>query len=167
MRYQEAIERILGRRPGLRRSLAGARVVVVRLVVVACVGVACLVAAGKLDDTVGVFDFRADLNAAATFRDREYPESEWVAGSAQVIDDARLWMPEDARYRVVNGPRFSLEQSSGYGRYFLLTVLLPREQVESESAPWVFCYGCDAGTLGPGYQVLSAENGLLFARRVP
>jgi hypothetical protein len=140
--------------------------VVARVGVVAAVAVACLLGAGRLDDAVAVFDFRADANAAASYRERTYPESTWVAGAAEVIEDARLWMPGDAAYRVIHGPRFSLDESSGYGRYFLLTRLLPRTQTASESAPWVFCYGCSRATLGPRYEVLSeSREGFLFARR--
>ena len=141
--------------------------ILIRLGVVACVGLACLLGAGRLDDAVAVFDFRADLNARTTYRDRTYPESAWVAGSASVMEDARLWMPEDAEYRVVNGPDFSLLQSSGYGRYFLLGLLLPRTQTDSESARWLFCYGCTGSSLGSRYEVLSdAGIGFLFARRL-
>jgi len=139
---------------------------VVRALVVACVGVACFLGAGRLDDAVAVFDFRADLHAGMTYRDRTYPESAWVAGSASVIEDARLWMPEDASYRVLDGPDFSLLQSSGYGRYFLLGLLQPRTQIDTEVAPWLFCYGCEASALGRRYEVLSdSGNGFLFARR--
>jgi hypothetical protein len=138
----------------------------IRAGVVACVGVLCFLGAGRLDDAVAIFDFRADLNAQTTFRDRTYPESAWVAGSAQVMEDARLWMPEDAKYRVVRGPDFSLLQSSGYGQFFLLGLLLPRTQIESDSAPWLFCYGCTASSVGRRYEVLSdSGNGFLFARR--
>jgi hypothetical protein len=130
--------------------------------------VACLVGAGRLDDVVAIFDFRADAHAGATFVARTYPESEWVAGSAQVLDDARLWIPENARYRVVEGRRQSIAESSGYGRHFLRTLLLPREETSSETAPWVLCYACTADTLGPGYEVLSeSANGFLLLRRRP
>ncbi|MBA2741401.1 MAG: hypothetical protein H0U46_05265 [Actinobacteria bacterium] len=150
----------------VRRVTRRVRVGVTRVGVVACVGVACLVGAGRLDDTVAVFDFRADANAAASFRERTYPESPWVAGSPAVIDDARLWMPEDAEYRVVEGRELTIAQSSGYGRHFLLTLLLPRTRTESESAPWVFCYACTPRTLGSEYEVLSDSGvGFLFARR--
>ena len=132
----------------------------------AAVAVACVLGAGRLDDAVAVFDFRADANASASYREHTYPPSTWVAGSPEVIEDARLWMPEDAAYRVIDGPRFSLDESSGFGRNFLLTRLFPRTQTVSESAPWVFCYGCARATLGPRYEVLSESGeGFLFARR--
>ena len=138
----------------------------IRVGVVACVGVACFLGAGRLDDAVAIFDFRADLHASESFRERMYPASSWVAGNASVIEDARLWMPEGAEYRVLHGPDFSLSESSGYGRYFLLGLLLPRTQTDSESAPWLFCYGCLPSSVAPGYEVLSdSESGFLFARR--
>jgi len=139
---------------------------VIRMGVVACVGAACLLGAGRLDDAVAVFDFRADLHAGESFRERMYPESSWVAGEASVIEDARLWMPEDAEYRVQHGQDFSPAESSGYGRYFLLGLLMPRTQTESTSAPWLFCYGCTPSSVGSRYEVLSdSGSGFLFARR--
>jgi hypothetical protein len=149
---------------GLSRN--DVRILLARSGVVACVAVFCLVGAGRLDDTVAIFDFRADAHAVATYRDRTYPEHPWVAGSAKVMEDARLWMPEDAEYRVVQGREQAIAESSGYGRHFLRTLLLPRTQTESESAPWVFCYACTPETLGMEYEVLSGpDDGLLFARR--
>ena len=136
-----------------------------RLGVVACVALAGLTAAGRLDDTIAVFDFLADGNAQRTYMQRVYPESAWVAGKSSVLEDARLWMPEDATYRVVQGPAFDNARYSGFGRYFLLGFLLPRRQVEDESAKWVFCYGCDAATLGDPFEVLSdSGEGFLFGR---
>ena len=45
----------------------------VRVGIVACVTAACLMSAGRLDDALAVFDFRADTNDAATFNERTYP----------------------------------------------------------------------------------------------
>lgn len=138
-----------------------------RIGVVACVGLASLVAAGRLDDTIAVFDDLADRNATASYVERTYPESHWVAGSPDVLEDARLWIPEDSSYRVVHGPLFSTAESSGYGRYFLLGLLLPRQQTDDTSAEWVFCYGCKPSTLGPEFEVLSdSGDGFLFGRMV-
>jgi hypothetical protein len=139
----------------------------VRVGVVACVAAACLVGAGRLDDAVAVFDFQADANSAATFSERSYPAVEWLEGGAQVFEDARLWMPENAAYRVVAGPR-SVEAQLSSLRFFLLVLLLPRNQTELETARWVFCHGCTRSSLGPGYEVLSdSGHGFLFARRRP
>lgn len=140
--------------------------IAIRVGVVACVAAACLLGAGKLDVAVAVFDFQADANVAATFSERTYPDVEWLVGSAKVMEDARLWMPDDATYRVMHGPRLSLEQRLGSLRFFLLVLLLPRDQTQLESAPWVFCYACTRSTLGAAYEVLSdSGHGLLFARR--
>jgi len=76
-----------------------------RIGVVACVSAAGLLGAGKFDDALAVFDFQADANVAATFNERTYPEISGLAGWASVLEDACLWMPEDATYRVVVGPR--------------------------------------------------------------
>ena len=69
---------------------------------------------GRLDETLGLFDYRADRNAGLTYLDREYGDRGW-APDRRVIEDARLWMPEDARYRIV--PRGKVETiSTGLSR---------------------------------------------------
>ncbi len=141
------------------------RTVVLRLGVVICVAVTAMTAAGRLDDTIAVFDFVADANAQRSYTERTYPELSWVAGSSTVLEEARLRMPKDATYRVVEGPKVDNARYSGFGRYFLLGLLLPRRQVDDESAEWVFCYGCDASTLGDRFEVLSdSGDGFLFGR---
>jgi hypothetical protein len=137
----------------------------VRIGVVACVAGACLLGAARLDNAVAVFDFQADTNAAASFTERNYPEIVELPGARQVFEDARLWMPEDATFRVVDGPR-AQEFVKGPVRTFLDVLLMPRKRVELESAAWAFCYGCTPDTLGPGYAILSdSGDGFLFARR--
>ena len=137
----------------------------VRIGVVACVAVASLLGAGKLDNAVAVFDYRADTNAAATSNERTYPEIEFLPGWARVMEDARLWMPENAAYRVVDGPN-APSLRSGPLRTFLLVLLTPREQTPESAAEWAFCFACTSSTLGPEYEVLSdSGRGFLFARR--
>ena len=116
---------------------------------IACVAGACLIGAGRLDDAVAVFDFQADANHAATFTERTYPVIDSMPGGVKVIEDARLWMPEDETYRVVFGQP-SLERRHVNVPYFLFLLLSPRSQAQPqvESAPWVFCYGCTPATLG-------------------
>lgn len=139
--------------------------IAVRVGVVACIAAASLVGAGRLDDALAVFDFRADTNVASTFNERTYPEIAELPGGARVMEDARLWMPENARYRVIRGPRPPWKLTSGSLRYFLLVLLSPRTQTQLESVPWVFCYGCTPSTLAPKYQVLSdSGHGFVFAR---
>ena len=137
----------------------------VRLGVVACVAAACVVAVGKLDNAVAVFDYYADANAEATFNDRNYPELEFLPRGDEVMEDGRLWMPEDARYRVVEGSA-ALGDEADSLRTFLTVLLVPRVQTDDSSAEWVFCYGCSRSTLGPEYEVVSdSGDGFLFARR--
>ena len=137
----------------------------VRLGVVACVAAACVVAVGKLDNAVAVFDYYADANAAATYNERNYPELEFLPRGDEVMEDGRLWMPEDARYRVVDGPA-ALEDEAISLRTFLTVLLVPRAQTDDASAEWAFCYGCSRSTLGPEYEVLSESgDGFLFARK--
>jgi hypothetical protein len=141
--------------------------IAVRVGVVACVAAACLLGAGRLDNALAVFDFRADANVAATFGERTYPDVEWLVGGGKVMEDARLWMPEDASYRVVGGPGSSQARSRSL-RFFLFVLLQPRARSELESTPWAFCFGCTSATLGPEYEILSdSGHGFLFARRRP
>lgn len=138
----------------------------VRVGVAASVAAACLLGAGRLDDVIAVLDFQADANFAATFNERTYPEIEWLPGGATVMEDARLWMPEDAMYRVVRGPRLTARSAYGSLRIFLVVLLMPRRETELTSARWVFCQGCMPSTLGPEYEVLSdSGDGFQFARR--
>jgi hypothetical protein len=137
-----------------------------RIGVVACVAAAGLLGAGKLDDALAVFDFQADANVATTFNERTYPEISGLDGWTSVLEDARLWMPEDATYRVVDGPRLPAATSPGSLRTYLGVLLMPRRQTQLESVPWVFCYGCTPSMLGPEYEILSdSGHGLRFARR--
>jgi hypothetical protein len=136
-----------------------------RIGVVICVAAAAYIGAARLDDTIAVFDFRADLNASASYRDRTYLPGRGLAGSWRVLEDARLWMPRDASYRVVEGSGIVGPETHRYARFFLLGLLLPRRQTDSESAPFVFCYGCTRSTLGPRFHPLSGSGReLLFGR---
>ena len=135
----------------------------VRAGVILCVGAAALAGVIKLDDTLGVYDSAADRNASIGYRERAHPQPV-VAGSGKVLEDARLWMPEDAAYRVVRGRRYAETGYSYWAQYFLNGFLLPRRQTTSEEARWVFCFGCGAATLGR-LRVLSDEgDGLVFGK---
>ena len=154
-----------GTEPPIERRLSSLQLGV-RVGVVACTAAACLIGAARLDDAVAVFDFYADANDAATFSDRTYPGIEWMPGGSAVMDDARLWMPEAASYRVVHGPGEAAARRTRSLRHFLLALFLPRRQTEHEAARWVFCYDCAPFVLGPRYEVLSdTGQGFLFARR--
>lgn len=123
-------------------------------------------AALRLDEVLGLFDFRADQNASLGYLDRLYADG-GVAGSQRVVEDALALMPADATYRVVVGPHmtdvapFTRLIAEDFLEYFLF----PRRQAESGPTPWVFCYGCEVSTLGPSFRVLSdGGNGVLFGR---
>ncbi|MBA3333972.1 MAG: hypothetical protein H0U30_08275 [Actinobacteria bacterium] len=137
--------------------------VAVRVGVVLCVGAAAISGVLKFDDTLGVYDSAADRNHAFDYRERVYPEPV-VAGSGKVFEDARLSMPADASYRVVRGRRYAETGYSYWAQYFLNGFLLPRRQTSSEEARWIFCFGCDAATLGR-LRILSDEgDGLVFGK---
>ncbi len=84
-----------------------------------------------------------------------------------MIEDARLWMPRDAEYGIVLGPRWD-NLDGQVAADFLKYFLLPRREVDPGSAPWVFCYGCDISELDDGFEVLSrGRDGILFGRVRP
>jgi hypothetical protein len=140
--------------------------IAVRAGVVACVAAAGLLGALRLDDALAIFDYQADANVALTFNQRTYPEIEELPGWTTVLEDARLWMPEDAVYRVLDGPLPHVATSVGSVRTYLALLLMPRHETNVESATWVFCYDCPRSALGRGYEILSdSGHGLLFARR--
>ena len=136
-----------------------------RLGVVACVLCAVATAAVKLDDALGIFDQRADSNAALTYSQRAHTHPEWLAASGQVLETARLWMPDDARYRVVFGPAFDRQTTADFTHLLLYGFLLPRRPTSSPAAEWAFCFGCDDETLEDRYEVLARHaDALAFGR---
>ena len=146
----------------LSRSVRGA---VLGLGVVACVAASVALVVVKLDDALGFFDQQADVNASLGYEQRAHTYPGWSPAAGRVLEDARLWMPEDAEYRVVFLPGFDPERTSDFSRYFLLNFLLPRRPTSSASTEWVICYGCENGGLGGGFELLSStEGGPSFGR---
>jgi hypothetical protein len=143
----------------LREWPAGA----IRAGVVVCVLAAALAGLSRLDETLGLFDWRADHNASLAYLDREYGDRGWAL-DRRVIEDARLWMPRDAAYATVLGPRWD-NLDGQVAADFLKYFLLPRLETDVGSASWVFCYACDVAQLGPDFEVLSeGRDGILFGR---
>ncbi len=139
-----------------------------RFGVAACVAAVFATGVAKLNDVLGLYDLYADTNAAATYALRAHTYPGWSSAGGQVLEDARLWMPEDAAYRVVLGPQFDEVGATDFTRYMLLWFLLPRRPTESKSAKWVFCYGCDETVLSGRFRVLSySPGGPAFGRVVP
>jgi hypothetical protein len=133
-----------------------------------CVAVAFGVAAARWPTALAIFDGRADANSSYTYSQRAHTHPEWSPEGGRVLEDARLWMPMDARYRVVFGPGFDPLRTSDFTRYLLLWFLLPRRPTTSSSAKWVFCYGCTSTTLGRRFDILSqAGGGPTFGRMRP
>lgn len=76
-------------------------------------------------------------------------------------------MPRDAAYGIVLGPRWD-NLDGQVAADFLKYFLLPRREVDADSARWVFCYGCDVSELGDGFEVLSrGRDRILFGRARP
>lgn len=148
---------------GVPHRLANARfrsrVTALRLGVVLCVVAATGTAAVRLDDTLGTFDLRADVNATYTYAQRAHTHPEWSAAGGSVLEIARLWMPEDASYRIIYGPRFDEARTSDFTHLFLIGFLLPRRPTASHSAEWAFCYGCTEETLRKRFDVLARVSG--------
>jgi hypothetical protein len=141
---------------------------VLRAGVVVCVTAAIATALVKLPDAVGLFDLRADLNAASSYSHRTHTHREWSPAAGEVLETARLWMPEDARYRVVLGPRFDSTRSADFSHQLLYGFLLPRRPTRSERAEWLICYGCDRKTLGDRFELIAqVEGGPTFGRMRP
>lgn len=136
---------------------------VVRLGVVICVALSAAIVPAALIDALRGNDSWADRYASLGYTERSVPSDEAV-GSHKVAEDARLWMPEDASYRIVSAPDLSgpLEWAAPD---FLANFLLPRRQTDSHDAEWIFCYRCDTTELGDGFETLSdGGDGILFGR---
>ena len=136
---------------------------VARLGVVICVVVATGVAIPAFSDALNGSDSWADRNAGLSYASRSVPTREAV-GSQKVVEDARLWMPEDATYRIEVAPDLQgpLQWAAPD---FLAGFLLPRRQTGSADTPWVFCFSCDVAALGEDFEVLSDDgSGVLFGR---
>ncbi len=137
---------------------------VVRAGVVLCVAVALGTAFVKLRDVLGVFDQRADANSTLTYPQRSHTHPEWSPEGGNVLEAGRLWMPEDAEYRIVFGPSFDRKLAVDFTRHFLVGYLLPRRPTDSDRAPWLFCYACDEQTLERLEVIAAAEGGPTFGR---
>lgn len=138
--------------------------VAVRAGVVLCVAIALGTAVVKLPDVLGVFDERADANSRLTYSQRSHTHQEWSPEGGNALETARLWMPEDAEYRIVFGPGFDRKRAADLTHDLLVGFMLPRRPTESESAPWVFCYGCDERTLAKLEVLASVDGGPTFGR---
>jgi len=124
--------------------------------------VALATSVSALTDALDGSAFWADRNSSLDYAARSVPYAEAV-GSQKVAEDARLWMPEDATYRIVNAPDLQgpLEWAAPD---FLAAFLLPRRQTDGKT-PWIFCFHCDPSTLGGDFEVLSdGGDGVLFGR---
>ena len=108
-------------------------------------------------------DHWATLNSEETYAQRTFPSDEFI-GSGHVAEDARLWMPRDATYRIVVGSKYENTPWGWAAPNFLAGFLFPRRR-DDRHAKWVLCLGCDEGSLGSSFNVLSdGGNGVVFGR---
>ena len=135
---------------------------VARVGVFVVVALAVVAGVARLQHAFGLLDWRADLNASRTYLDRSYADNGQVIEDRRVVEDARLWMPEDATYRLVIGERKSRVRFSDVAPDFLRYFLLPRR--ESADAQYVFCINCRAFELGDDVELLSRGRSILFGR---
>lgn len=140
------------------------RTTVARALVVGCVTVAGAWGLLRLDEVMGLFDWRADRNAAQPYLDREYAD-EGVVPNRRLVEAARRTIPPGEPYRVVLGPR--LEHEGRFTRLvvadFLKYFLLPRRQ--APAAEWVLCLGCDPEALGARFEIVAdGGDGSLLGR---
>jgi hypothetical protein len=152
----------------LRREVASfgeSLVGIARLGVVLCAALTLVVGVWWLfNDALPGQDHWASLNSSQSYMERTFPSDEFI-GSGHVAEDARLWMPRDARYRVLVGQKYENSPWGWAAPNFLAGFLFPRKQAESGSASWVFCLGCDVSALGEGFERLSdGGNGVVFGR---
>jgi hypothetical protein len=108
-------------------------------------------------------DHWASLNSSQTYAQRTFPSDEFI-GSGHVVEDARLWMPRSATYRVLVGAKYENSAWGWAAPNFLAGFLFPRKR-DDVAAKWILCLGCDVGALGTGFHVLSdGGNGVVFGR---
>lgn len=108
-------------------------------------------------------DHLASFNSSATYAERTFPSDEFI-GSGRVADDARLWIPRGATYRILVGPKYENTPWGWAAPNFFAGFLFPRERDDANSN-WILCLGCDVGALGTNFHVLSdGGNGVVFGR---
>jgi hypothetical protein len=140
------------------------RVLLARVGVVFCVVLTLAVCVRWLfHDALPGQDNWASLNSSENYNERTFPSDEFI-GSGHVAEDARLWMPSHASYRVLVGEKYENSAWGFAAPNFLEGFLFPRRRVDL-SARWVFCLGCEVASLGAGFHVLSdGGNGVVFGR---
>ncbi len=131
-----------------------------RLGVLFCVAVVVVAAVSHYPSAISSANDTIARNAAFDYGDREFAGGNSVIADQAALYEARSRIPPDGTYRVVTGaklPTFTdltIPFISMYSTYFLL----PRRQ--SETAPWIICYGCDATKFNNGSVVWKDDQGI-------
>ena len=120
------------------------------------------------DEALPGQDHWASLNSSLGYMQRTFPSDEFI-GSGLVAENARLWMPRDARYRVLVGEKYIASKSpwSYAAPTFFAQFLLPRKRVDAANVGWVVCIGCDRRGLGSFHVLADGGNGVVFGRVGP
>jgi hypothetical protein len=93
---------------------------------------------------------RASANAAQPAELRPLAGARGVDISSPFMLAAAAVIPEDGTFVVVTGPHISVSTPITLTALapFMQTWLLPRRAVDSKSAQWLLCYGCDLSQWG-------------------
>ena len=145
--------------------MTDSRVGLARLGAIMCVGLTLVVSLRFLvHDALPGQQSWSTRNSGQTYSERTFPQDELI-GSGKVAEDARLWMPLTASYRLAIGEKEKYSPWSWAAPNFLLGFLAPRKRNDSPSAEWILCLGCDVSSLGTNFEVLSnGGNGVIFGR---
>jgi hypothetical protein len=110
----------------------------------------------------------ASGNRSLSFADREVAGGNELVADQAAVYEARARIPEDATYHVAvdagytGGSDLTVPHVAAFYRYFLM----PRRQ--TETAPWLICYGCDLGSYGSRAEVVwQSPEGIAIARLRP
>ncbi len=150
----------------LRRLLPSTvgRLGILRLAAAVCTLLAAVLSLAYTVRAVKQLSAKAVDNAALNNDDREFGGGNTLGVDKAALYEARALIPEDARYRVVTGPRTPESLAphiAGYTRFFLM----PRRL--DDGASWVLCYGCDPASLEGRLRVLWRNKAGILIGRLP
>jgi hypothetical protein len=151
--------------PGTLQAMSESRSGLAALGAIICVALTLVVSFWWLvRDALPGQQHWATQNAESSYTQRTFPRDDLI-GSSHVAEDARLWMPRTASYRIVVGESKRYSPWSWAAPNFLAGFLLPRTRNDAPDTGWIICLGCERSTLGPHFEALSdGHNGVVFGR---
>ena len=133
----------------------------VRLGVVACLAAVIVLGTTYYVKAIDRLGADASRNAAANYDDRELGVVNAIGANMEVLNEARGWIPENGRYRLLVGTSSTDIDFRNYARYFLM----PRRP--APDARWVLCYECDRSRFGSELDVVWEDNQGVLIGRLP